>query len=857
MSASPTVESAEAVVRSASRSLGRLLDSDPDARTVLERLGARAPVADPTVDALVQWKRHEFLRIAARDLLGLDAFEGVAADLAAMTADVFDAAVRLAAVDGLAVIGMGKLGGRELNYASDADVMLVAGDDVDLASVERGARQAIEIARKCFRVDLNLRPEGRNGALVRTLPSYEAYWERWAEPWEFQALLKARAVAGDRAVGEAFDESASSSLWNRPFTAESIRQVRAMKVRAEEDVARRGLSDRELKLGPGGIRDVEFAIQLLQLVHGGADPELRTPTTLAALGELADAGYVDRHDAEQFADAYRFLRTVEHRLQLHDEQQVHAIPADEREIDRVARVLGYTGTVSGSAVDRFLHDLRGHQTTARAIHERLWFRPLLEDFAHEGERVLTEEAAGARLAAFGFTEAERTREAVRELTRGLTRSSRLMQQLLPLLLDWLSASPDPDLGLLGLRNLASGPQRSMELATAFRDSPHVAQRLCRVLGTSRMVGQLVRRNPDMIAWLGDDSMLQPRTRDEMVEGTRAAVGWRSDDEERWNALKRFTDREGLRIASADILGTLELAAVGAALTDLAESALDAAVQVIEPSLPFAVIALGRFGGGELSYASDLDLVFVYDGSTPAHFAAAERVATTLLRTVGGNRPHIYDVDADLRPEGKDGPLARSLEAYRGYYDQYAQPWERMAMVRARPIVGDPSVIARFQQVLDAFVWRDGLSDEERREIRRIKARVENERISSKDDAAYHLKLGRGSLSDVEFATQLLQLEHGIRGASTLAALDALLAADAIAADDHEILTDSYRFCERTRNRWFLVNSAPGDTLPPQLEELERLAVSLGTTARQLRDDYRRVTRRARRVFERLFYGRDE
>src|SRR5205823_6729831 len=191
---------------------------------------------------------------------------------------------------GLAVIGMGKLGGRELNYASDADVMLVASDDADLVTVERGARQAIDIARKCFRVDLNLRPEGRNGALVRTLPSYEAYWERWAEPWEFQALLKARAVAGSGALGAAFDASATQRLWSRPFTAESIREVRGMKVRAEAEVARRGLSERELKLGPGGIRDVEFAIQLLQMVHGGADPELRTPTTLVALAELADAG---------------------------------------------------------------------------------------------------------------------------------------------------------------------------------------------------------------------------------------------------------------------------------------------------------------------------------------------------------------------------------------------------------------------------------------------------------------------------------------------------------------------------------------------------------------------------------------
>ena len=294
----------------------------------------------------------------------------------------------------------------------------------------------------------------------------------------------------------------------------------------------------------------------------------------------------------------------------------------------------------------------------------------------------------------------------------------------------------------------------------------------------------------------------------------------------------------------------------ARLTDLAEATLEAAVSVIEPSLPFTVIALGRLGGGELSYASDLDILFVHDGSTSADFAAAERVATTLLRDVGGNRPHIYNLDADLRPEGKDGPLARSLDGFRTYFESYAQPWERLAMVRARAVAGDRELASRFFEVLDPFVWRDGLSEEERREIRRIKARVEHERIPATEDAQYHLKLGRGSLSDIEFATQLLQLEHGVRGAGTIEALDALLAANALDAGDHDVLVEAYRFCERTRNRWFLVNSAPGDTLPPRLEDLERLAVSLGTSARQLRDDYRRVTRRSRRVFERLFYGRE-
>src|SRR4051794_5343586 len=353
MVGAPVVDDAERVVRNASRSLGRLLDRDETALAVLAHLDTRAPVDHTSADALVRWKSHEFLRIATRDLLGIDALEQVGAALAAMAADVFTAALELADGEGLAVVGMGKTGGRELNYASDVDVMLVAAEGSDTAVVERRARAAVDIARRCFRVDLNLRPEGRNGALVRTLTSYEAYWDQWAEPWEFQALLKARALAGDPELCAAFDVSAADHLWARPFTAESIRSVRAMKVRTEADVARRGLSERELKLGPGGIRDVEFAVQLLQLVHGRADEELRTPTTLDALAELADAGYVARRDSEQLADAYRYLRTVEHRLQLEDEQQVHAIPQAAREQDRLARVLGYNGSAQASATELF------------------------------------------------------------------------------------------------------------------------------------------------------------------------------------------------------------------------------------------------------------------------------------------------------------------------------------------------------------------------------------------------------------------------------------------------------------------------------------------------------------------------
>lgn len=841
------------VVTAASRSLTRLLESDSGAIDVLAALDTRpSPDGDGNgaadAEALVRWQRREFLRIATRDLLGHDGLEATGAALAALAADVFADACRLANADGLAVIGMGKLGGSELNYASDVDVVFV-GD-----GSERFARAVVAIARRCFRVDLNLRPEGRDGALVRSVPSFEAYWERWAQPWEFQALLKARAIAGDADLGAAFEDAAGHHLWGRRFSTDDLRAVRAMKTRAEAEIARRGLTQREIKRGRGGIRDVEFAVQLLQLVHGPRDPALRSPTTLTALAELAEAGYVDRSDADQLADAYRFLRTVEHRLQLVEEQQVHAVPADAQARERLARVLGYRGGPAEGAVERFEAELTRHQATVRAIHERIWFRPLLEAFSASGPSLLTPEAAAARLTAFGFTDLDRTRQAVTELTRGLTRSSRLMQQLLPLLLDWLSESPDPDVGLLGLRHLASGTQRSTALATAFRESPEVARRLCLLLGTGKLLGGLFARNPDLVPLLGDAHKLALRTRTELVDAAVAAAGWRTDVGEQRLALKRLTDRELLRIGSNDVLDLADVPTVGAALTAMAEAVLAAAIDVTGQPLPFAVVALGRFGGAELSYASDLDVIFVYNGSTPSDFAAAESLAESLMRFVGQGVPRLYRMDAGLRPEGKQGPLARSVEAYRTYFERWAQPWERLAMTRARPVAGNLDLGNRFLEAMRPLIWRDGLADDDRREIRAIKARVERERIPPDEDPQFHLKLGRGSLSDVEFTAQLLQLQHGISSPGTMAALDRLAGAGALDRRDRAILAEAYRFCERTRNRLYLLTNAPSDSLPQAPERLARLARSLGMTPGELRDEYRRLTRRSRRVVERLFYG---
>jgi len=844
-------------VMAASRSLTRLLSAPAPTRgldplDVLADLDQRPTIDDATPDRLARWKQLDYLRIATRDLVGMDELPAVGAALARLASDVVSSACGLAGAEGLSVIGMGKLGGAELNYSSDIDLMFVG--DGPPQVLETAARAVMVIAGQSFRVDMNLRPEGRDGRLVRTIESYEAYWDRWAEPWEFQALLKARAVAGDRPLGARFADTASRWLWNHPFRTEDLRSLRAMKGRAEEQVARQGLADREIKLGPGGIRDIEFTVQLLQLVHGHADADLRSPTTLAALDEMGDAGYIDPEDATRLAEAYRMLRTVEHRLQLVDEQQVHTMPTDPDAVEHIARVLGYRDTTRGTAAEQLDTDLRRRRLGVRSIQQRVYFRPLLEAFA-AGEGALSPEAAVARMQAFGFTDAKRTQAAVRELTRGLNRSSRLMQQMLPLMLDWLSASPDPDLGLLQLRNMLTGPQRQTTLVEAFRESPESAQRLSMLLGTSRLLGATLARNPDLVVRLPDPKRLSTRPRDELVTSASDAVSWRATRAEKQEAMQRWNDRNRLGIAARDVLGAADVHIVGRDLSTLAEASVQAALDTLDPQVAFAVLAVGRLGGAELSYASDLDVIFVFDGPGAGAFEEADRVATGLLRFIGGSTPagRIYEIDASLRPEGKQGSMARSLEAYRSYWDRYALVWERQAMLRARPLAGDLGLGRLLLDELSPHIWA-GLSAEDTREIRRMKARIERERMPAGEDPAFHLKLGRGSLSDIEFTAQLLQLRHGVAATGTSEAIGRLVVAGALDPDDGEVLLEAYRFCEQTRNRWYLVNSAPGDALPSRPEELLWLARSLDLTPAGLRERYRRVTRRARTVVERVFYG---
>lgn len=874
-------------VAGASRALSAVAAERPGAFREVSSGARQTPVFDTTggAGALRRAVREALLGIAARDLTGAMDMPAVGAALAEVAdlaaAAALEIAGEAAAGRGLpripmTVVAMGKWGGRELNYASDIDVLFVydVPPDIDPAIAGEAARAVaggfLETLGGhgpdgiAFRVDANLRPEGRSGPLARTVDSYRAYWERWAETWELQAMLKARPAAGDPALGARLLEAAEPFVFPETLGAEAVASIRAMKVRTEQ------LAGEELKRGVGGIRDIEFAVQLLQLVHGRSDPLLRHANTLDALAVLHDAGYVRPGDAATLSEAYRWLRDVEHRIQLVDLRQSHQLPEDAAGRERIAKAMGYRDEPAATALEQFERDLVERRAAVRTIHERLFYRPLLEAFADSPAVRLGVEGAARQLAALGFLDAPAARRALGDLTAGLSRRSRLMQQLLPLMMDWLSDAPDPDLGLEQLRLLVTSTADNAQLVGALRDSPVAAERLCRLLGTGRLLARLLDRIPAFLPRLGDDRALATfGSRSDLVDEALAGVTVRESAEARAGALRRFVARRILWAAAADVSGLIGETAVGTALSDTADAAAEAALWIarreVPDAPPMAVIAAGKWGGRELNYASDLDALLVFDpgDGDPDAAEAASRVATRLVAALrADDTTPGFGIDLGLRPEGKRGAPARSLASYRAYYERWADTWEFQALLRARPAAGDPGVGAGFAELVEPFVYRDDFGEAETREVRRMKVRVERERILPSEDPDFHMKLGRGGMADVEWTVQLLQLQHGaaepsIRSPGTREALTALTAAGLLTAAEAGILDDAYRFCARVRNRLFLQAGRQRDSLPADTGQTVALARSLGyrlNPRTSLREEYRRVTRRARRVVERRFFG---
>jgi glutamate-ammonia-ligase adenylyltransferase len=859
----------------------------PKSRDALRTQAARAVgKSDDPTSAIRIWKRRELLRIACRDLHGKAPVEEVARELsflaeAAMNAALASLAAELPAPAGarFTVIGMGKLGGEELNYASDIDVIFVfdGGDGAHgwATKMAEGFLQRLAATTEdgqAFRIDAGLRPEGKDGPLVRSLASFRAYYERWAKPWEFQALIKARPMCGDASLGREFDEMIVPFVYPERLAPEAIREIRTLKARAERALAAKGVAAREVKRGPGGIRDIEFAVQLLQLVHARRDRNLRSGNTLEALAALAHGGYVGEDDAGELAAAYRFLRMVEHRLQLAHERQTHTVPDDDRKRRMLARAMGYRDSATETALEAFDRSWRERQAVVRRIHEKLFYRPLLERFAQAP--ALAPEAAQERLEALGFRSPGRALKFLGDLTSGLSRRAQLMRTLLPVMLDWMSEAPDPDLAVSSFRDVALRVGGNPAALAALRDSPPVVELLCHVLGTSRLLAESLLQVPEMVPALADPrTLMRPKSLSSFLAEAEAHVEWRGDANARDAAVRRFKRRELLRIACRDLAGQAEVEDVGRELAYLAEAALHAAFESLADEQPpprgarFAVIGMGKLGAEELNYASDVDVMFVYDApSEQTAHPWATRIAEGMLQRLAATTEEgqAFRVDAGLRPEGKDGPLVRSLAGFAAYYERWAKAWEFQALIKARPVAGDATLGQQFLDLTAPYTYPDRVSPETVREMRTLKARIERERLGPREDPRTQLKVGTGGLVDVEFTVQYLQLLHGhndahIRVRPTAQGIVAAAEIGVLERDHARYLLDAFRFLTRVRNRLYLIRGRQTDSLPKEAEALEMLARSLGYAPPGARlalvEDYRRVTRRCRQVTEEVFYGK--
>ncbi len=889
--------------------------------------GADLASPDP-VTALRTGYRRRLLHLAARDLTGAEGLAEVAAELADLAAAALEAALAVARSQlppgsppcRLAVIAMGKCGGRELNYASDIDVIFVAapGDaaeagDGEAAALRTATRLAARMIRICsdaateealFPVDPNLRPEGRAGPLVRTLASHQAYYQRWAQTWEFQALLKARPVAGDAVLGQAYMAALGPMVWEAAQRENFVADVQAMRRRVIGSLPA-DRAGREIKLGPGGLRDIEFAVQLLQLVHGRTDESLRAAATLDALAALAGGGYVGREDAMSLAAAYRFLRSVEHLLQLRRLRRTHELPEDPAVLRQVGRALremrqagepeggdpaggkdaagdgrpAGAGHWRGDPADDLLSEWSRHASQARRLHEKLFYRPLLEAVARlPGDAVrLTKEAAQARLEALGYLDPAGALRHIEVLTAGVSRRAAIQRTLLPVMLGWFADAAQPDAGLLAFRQVSEALGDSSWYLRLLRDDTRVAQRMARLLASSRYATGLLLRAPGAVAMLADDAQLEPRPADAMQAEAAAAVRRHRTATKAVEAVLALRRRELLRTAAADLLGMSGTEKTCEALTAVATVTIRAALEAAarkagEQTGPLptrmCVVAMGRLGGHEMGYASDADVIFVHEPQDGADEEAATRAAQAIAEELRGllGRPGpdpALPVDAGLRPEGRQGPLVRTLGSYLAYYQRWSSPWEAQALLRGEPVAGDAALGDAFTAMADEFRYpAGGMGEASVREVRRVKARMEAERMPRGVDPALHLKLGPGGLADVEWVVQLLQLRHAhavpaLRTTRTLAALQAAREESLIAAADAAALTEAWLLATRIRNAVMLVRGRPADTVPSSQPELGAVARLLGyppDASQDLVQDYRRAARRARAVMERLFYG---
>ncbi|MBE9504699.1 MAG: bifunctional [glutamate--ammonia ligase]-adenylyl-L-tyrosine phosphorylase/[glutamate--ammonia-ligase] adenylyltransferase, partial [Proteobacteria bacterium] len=890
------------------------------------------------------FKRREYLRVGIRDLLELAPLEEVMEEISDLASACLEAALHASknmlnkeygrptyingdSVEkeaGFVILGMGKLGGRELNFSSDIDLIF-------LYTTEKGETEGIEdnggklvnrislhqyfvklggmVVKAMndvtengfvFRVDMNLRPDGQSGDLSISLRGAETYYEAWGRTWERSAMLKARPVAGDIGLGDTFLASMRPFMYRKYLDYGAIEEIGAMKKKIDAKIARDDQTLRNLKLGTGGIREIEFFIQALQLINGGKLEAIREKNSLMSLKKLNEANLITKEEEDNLTGAYTFLRKVEHRLQIFQERQTHTLPADKNQLELLAKRVGYRD----NALEMFLEDHRRHTENVKTIYSTL-FHEAAEKLEEEKspeilellEGLCTDDEAVERLSSYGFEKPSQALKNLPLLWNGppfahFTEKSRsVLQRLAPLIFKEIIATPEPDIALNRFEKFISSVGSKATLYSLLAQNHHIIKLIVGLFGTSHFLSNIFLSHPDILdSIVSSDVSSWIKSRQIMEKELDLLIDALDNYEDQLDALRRFRNLEILRIGINDVYGEIDIQEVSSQLTWLAEVALNKAYQMAirqmkeKHGIPqttvndplqeasFAIIAMGKLGGEEMSYSSDLDIIFVYSGrgetsgsyedkgdlkiiNNHEFFAKVGQRIISILSTPT-REGYAFKVDTRLRPSGSAGPLVTSLDAFEEYHKQSAQTWEKQALTRAREVAGDMTLGKHVMAIIDENLSKEPITDERVMEIDRIRKRMEFE-LAKEKEGTYNIKTGKGGLVDIEFIVQFLILKHGaskdaVRSPNTRIALKNLAEAMILPEEDYEVLSNAYLFLRRVENRLRIVHDQSVSELNTVSGNFTLLAKRLGYAPQDLLRDYKNETTKVREIYNRYF-----
>lgn len=865
--------------------------------------------------SLARFKRREMLRISARDILRIIDVGGTTTELSRLAESVIDRVyeicrgrlVRRHGVPqthdgrggmreaGFTVLGMGKLGGEELNYSSDIDLIYcydgeeghTGGGEADSnAPFSSGTPKTVsnrdfftKLARMItqalsestdegafYRVDLRLRPEGGAGNIAASLTDYRNYYGSWGETFERLALIKARPVGGSRALGKTFCQTFRPFTYRKFLDFASLDELQEIKNRINAKLGSTGKQGRHVKLGEGGIREVEFFVQALQLIYGGRQPQLQQGQTVRALEALHRARFLNAREHRGLQEAYRFLRDLEHKLQMVFHFQTHELPQKEADLYKCARRMG----IGGGAVSETVEGLRRTYARHTALVHRMfgdlvaWRRGgaagvEIREAALVLDPGLSEREAHDMLAARGFSDLRTAHHQITLLrdapsfAHAPSRMRNLLANLMPGLLSGLQSSPDPDAGLSAFESFADALGDRDSLYGLLNESPGVLARLLRLLSSSRFLSEFLCRRPEFL-----DTLVHPEElkRQKTLSRFSAELGSllreAGNDRDQRGRLRRYQQTEMFRIGMKDVLGELSRDQVGKQMAALAECCLLAAFDLACESLEarfgpgftcwareqVAILALGKLGGNDLSYHSDLDLVYLYaDENAAAGWENQQRCVRLVERldeilSVSQGEGTIYHIDTRLRPMGRKGELVTPASRYREYLATRAEAWERLALSHHRFISGGRRLRRQIGAMIQGFVYQRELRPEEVSRIAHLRRRMEIELGRESQQARFHLKAGAGGLQDVEFATQLLQLKYGgeypeLRNPRTLTAMARLERRGLLGEVAVHDLSEGYRFLRRLENSLRIAAADGVSTISRDPEHLRKLILLLG------------------------------